>query len=120
LQIRRHFALRVVPDLAFIGGLPARIVAARAQAERGDEDEVPLLPLVLATLQAIIREGCDSPEALSTRLSLTRDVSRVKAREIHETYIPFVPEGKANESFEATRDRMRTAALIKQFTEGGH
>lgn len=116
----RHFVLRIIPDLAFVAGLPGRIAAARAQAERGDEDEVPPLSTVLATLQTIIREGCDSPEALATRLNLTRAVSRVKAREIHETCIPFAPAGEAAEPFEATRDRMRTAALLKQLTEGGN
>src|SRR5262249_28764281 len=29
-EIARHFANRVVPDIAFVAGLPARILAARA------------------------------------------------------------------------------------------
>jgi superfamily II DNA/RNA helicase len=113
----RHFALRVVPDLAFIAGLPARILLARSQAERIEGEEAAPISTVLATMQAIIREGCDSPETLGSRLNLGRTVSRVKAREIHLTYAPFIPPGEANEPFETTRQRLRTAAILRELAD---
>ncbi|MGH0281363.1 DEAD/DEAH box helicase [Sinorhizobium meliloti] len=113
----RHFALRIVPDLAFIAGLPARILAARSSsAQMGGEEAAPI-PTVLATLQAIVREGCDSPETLASRLNLGRDVSRVRARERHVEYQAYIPDGDNNETFETTRERVRTGALLFSLNE---
>jgi superfamily II DNA/RNA helicase len=107
----RHFALRVVPDLAFIAGLPARILIARWKAEHEPEAE-PAIPTVLSTLQAIVREGCDSPESLATKINLGQRVSRVAARAHHEAIKGYAAAGDAFESFEETRGRMRTADLV--------
>ncbi len=107
----RHFALRVVPDLAFIGSLPAQLFRAKARHDNGDSAAVTM-PTVLAVLSSIIREGCDSPECLAARLNLTKSWSRPKAREQFEKYIPFVPDGDPHEDFELTRERLRTADLL--------
>ena len=71
----RVFALKLVPDLAFMADLPGRLLGARSRAT---EAEI-LVPTVLATLGSVVREGCDSPEGLAVRLHLTRSVSRVAA-----------------------------------------
>ena len=59
-EYARHFASRVVPDLAFLAGLPAQLLMARAKSS-GDTSQP--LPTVLATLGGAVREGCDSQEA---------------------------------------------------------
>lgn len=66
------FALRLVPDHAFLAGLAGRPTAACLPAAG---EETPLSS-VLATLRGAVGEGCDSPESLAVRLYLTRSVSR--------------------------------------------
>ena len=106
----RHFALRVAPDLAFLGGLPAQLLLARQAATAPDKE--PFIPLVLATLGSIIREGCDSPEALAARVEIGRGVSRVAARKQFEEAIPYLGSAAPNESFEATLIRVRSAMMV--------
>jgi hypothetical protein len=113
----RHFVLRVVPDLAFIAGLPSRLLNARAKSQQDENEPIPAILTVLETLQAIVREGCDSPETLASRLNLGRDISRVKARERHAAYLPYIPVGDPYETFEATQERLRSAAAITALAE---
>ena len=104
----RHFVSRIVPDLAFLAALPGRLMAARLRAAN---DESPI-PITLATLGGIVREGCDSPETLANRLNCGRAVSRVAARAHFETVKAHVPAGNPTESFEDTRQRIRDADLL--------
>ena len=106
----RHFALRIVPDLAFVAGLPARLLAAQ------DEDD-EAIPLVIATLGSCVREGCDSPENLATRLTIGRSVSRVAARTKYEELLPYFQDREPNEPFEVTMDRYQKASALSQFSE---
>jgi len=106
----RHFVLRIVPDLAFVAGLPARLLAAQ-----DEEDEA--VPLVIATLGSCVREGCDSPENLATRLAIGRSVSRVVARKKYEELLPYFQDGEPNEPFEDTMDRYRKASALSLFSE---
>lgn len=110
-EYARHFVSRVVPDLAFVAGLPARLLAARAKS--GGKE--PQLPIVIATLGSAVREGCDSPEALATRINCGRSVSRVGARKAFEGIRKFASVGNPTESFEMTRDRMRSAQMAAAF-----
>ena len=64
----RRFVSRIVPELSFVSTLPARLLAARRKAAG---DDAPIRT-VLATLGGIVREGCDSPESLATRLNCGR------------------------------------------------
>ncbi|WP_095012081.1 DEAD/DEAH box helicase [Tsuneonella mangrovi] len=107
----RHFASRLVPDLAFLAGLPGRLLAARQRAA-GDDGPVPS---VLATLSGVVREGCDSPESLALRLHLTRSVSRVAARKHYDDIRHHIPPGSSNEDFEETLERVRRADLLASF-----
>lgn len=115
-KVSRHFALRVAPDLSFMGGLPAQLMKAKVLHEGGDPTALTM-PTVLAVLAAIIREGCDSPESLAARLNLGRTWSRPKARVQFEQYVPFIPAGDPQEPFDATRDRLRTAAMLLSLNE---
>lgn len=112
----RHFVLRVVPELAFIGGLPAQLIRAKAFSD-GQDPANAAMPTVLAVLSAIIREGCESPEILAARLNLTRTWSRTAARKQYDLYAPYIPAGDDQESFEVTQDRLRTAASLHMMNE---
>lgn len=107
----RHFVSRIVPELAFLVSLPARLIVAR---DKKSEDPKPLRT-VLATLGSAVREGCDSPETLATRINLGRSVSRVAVHKIVENIRSLVVTGNPIEEFEQTRDRMRGAHAIWMF-----
>lgn len=109
----RVFALRLVPDLAFLAGLPGRLLAARM---RTAEDEAPV-PIVLATLSGVVREGCDSPDSLAVRLHLTRSISRVAARKHYDAIRHHIQPGNPNESFDDTLERIRNAVIIAGFDD---
>lgn len=109
----RHFASRLVPDLAFLVGLPGRLLAARLRAA-GDETPVAT---VLATLSGVVREGCDSADSLAVRLHLTRSVSRVAARKHYDAIRKHIQPGSSDESFEGTLDRIRGANAIATFDD---
>ncbi|OAI30629.1 helicase, partial [Methylosinus sp. R-45379] len=111
----RHFVTRVAPDLAFVAGLPARLLLARFAATAPDDE--PEIPAVLATLGSMVREGCDSPEALAVRLDVGRTVSRVAARLKFEKARPYLAPLPPNEPFEATLERVRNAMAITAFLD---
>jgi hypothetical protein len=107
----RYFALRLVPDLAFLAGLPGRLLAAKL---RYNEDEASVSS-VLATLSSVVREGCDSPESLAVRMHLTRSVSRVAARKYYEYIQKYIQVGDPSEGFDKTLERVRNAEIIATF-----
>ncbi len=109
----RNFASRLVPDLAFLAGLPGRLLAARLRAA-GDETPVPT---VVATLSGVVREGCDGADSLAVRLHVTRAVSRVAARRHYETIRQHIQPGNPNESFDDTIERIRHADTIASFDD---
>ncbi|MBH1943457.1 hypothetical protein I5L01_04340 [Erythrobacter sp. YJ-T3-07] len=109
----RHFVSRLVPDLAFLAGLPGQLLAARLRAA-GDETPVST---VLATLSGVVREGCDSPDSLAVRLHLTRSVSRVAARKHYDAIRQHIQPGSPNESFEETLERIRNADIAASFDD---
>ncbi|MDW9543843.1 DEAD/DEAH box helicase [Sinorhizobium meliloti] len=116
-KFARQFALRVVQDLAFIAGLPARIMVARnAAGELAGEPTTPI-PTVLSTLAAIVREGCDSPDSLASRLEHGRNVSRVRAMALYHDCKPFIEDGGAFEDFDDTRERVRRGKELYNLLE---
>lgn len=109
----RYFVSRIVPDLAFLAGLPGRLLAARSRAAN---DEVPI-PTVLATLSSVVREGCENADCLALRLQMTRAVSRVAARQHYETIRHQISPGDPDEDFENTMERVRRAELNLNFDD---
>jgi hypothetical protein len=110
-EYARHFVSRIVPDLSFLAGLPARLLAARAKLI---EAPAPLRT-VIATLASAVREGCDSPEAIATRIHCGRDVSRVAARAAYDAIKDLAPTGSPTEDFDETKNRMRAADSASKF-----
>lgn len=108
-EYSRHFVLRIVPDLAFVAGLPARLLIA----QHGEEKP---LPIVISTLGSCVREGCIGPECLAVRLALGRSVSRVAAHVRYAELRPYFTAGQPDETFEQTTDRYRTASAVFAFT----
>lgn len=111
-ETARHFAVRLVPDLAFVAGLPARILAARAVAA-GEE---PAIPIVVQTLSGVVRKGCASPEQLANAVHLKSD-SRPAARAQFLQIEHHIPAGRAFETFDTVLERVRHAHLLAMFDE---
>jgi hypothetical protein len=111
-EIARHFANRVVPDIAFVAGLPARILAARAAAKPS-----VAISTAISTLSGVLRRGCDSPEALANIVYLGREVSRVAARKKFETVRKHIQPGDEAEPFETTLERVRRAHQLAMFDD---
>ena len=109
-ETARPFAVRVASDLAFVAGLPARILAARAVAT-GTE---PNLTTVLATMGGAVRKGCDSPETLANAV-LLRAMSRPAARAIFEDIKAHIQPGDPNENFDDSLARVRQGHDISKF-----
>lgn len=103
-ETARHFAVRLTADLAFVAGLPARILAAKALAA-GEE---LLITTNLLTLSGVVRKGCTSAELLANAVHLS-DRSRPAARAAFVKIKAHILAGDDYESFEDTLARVRTA-----------
>jgi superfamily II DNA/RNA helicase len=111
-ETARHFAVRLAPDLAFVAGLPARILAAKALAA-GEE---PIIPITLLTLSGVVRKGCASAELLANAVHL-KDRSRPVARVAFAKIQPHIQPGSEYESFDDVLARVRQAHTLSLFDE---
>lgn len=111
-ETARHFAVRLASDLAFVAGLPARIIAAKAAAAAAE----PVMSTVVLTLAGIVRKGCASPEMLANAIHLS-DHSRPAARERFAAIAHLIAPGNPNEDFDAVLERVRNAHMVAMFDE---
>lgn len=111
-ETARHFAVRLVPDLAFVAGLPARIIAAKAMAV-GQE---PAIPIIVQTLSGVVRKGCASPEQLANGVHLKSE-SRPSARQIFENIAQHILPGDPFEDFDDVLSRVRSAHDLAVFDD---
>jgi hypothetical protein len=77
-EAAREFVLRIVPELAYIFGLPEQVFRALA-VENGEQID---LPLGLGTLGPCVREGLDKIEKLALRQYRKGRVSRRALRQL--------------------------------------
>lgn len=105
----RKFVLRVVPELAYLFGIPAFLIQNRLALEGG----IPKgLPASLAKLSACLRLGFERVELLALGYYL-RD-QKLSRRQVHERFTSMsrhlraAPEG---EYWEGTVDRVENAIL---------
>ena len=110
-ETARHFAVRLTADLAFLAGLPARIIAAKAAILC----EEPLVKTTLITLSGAVRKGCSSPEILANAVFL-KSYSRPAARAKFEQILPYLVSGGQFDSFESIQVRVRHAHDIALFS----
>ncbi|WP_298089399.1 DEAD/DEAH box helicase [uncultured Sphingomonas sp.] len=111
-ETARHFAVRLVPDIAFVAGLPARIMAAKAVADGTD----PVIPTLVQTLSGVVRKGCASPELLANAVHL-KDHSRPAARAAFEEVEHLIGVGDSVESFDDVLARVRQAHAVAMFED---
>ena len=77
-ETARHFAVRLVPDLSFVAGLPARIIAAKAAAA----GEHPIILSTLQTLSGVVRKGCASSEQSRKRHTSQIRIATQRSRKV--------------------------------------
>lgn len=111
-ETARHFAVRLVPDLAFVAGLPARILAAQATASGA----APAIPTIVQTLSGVVRKGCASPEQLANGV-LLKSESRPKARQVFANIVHLIPPGDPFEDFDDVLTRVRHAHDLAMFDD---
>ncbi len=112
-EYARHFVVRLVPDLSFLVGLPARLMVAR-NAMEGSENPIRL---IFTTLSRVVRDGCDSPECLAVRKIEGTSISRVAAHSRYDQISAFIPPGRETEDFEATIERVRIAFMLQALND---
>lgn len=103
----RQFAIRVVPDLAYLFGLPALVV--RARSEEGNS-QAPSLALEM--LANSVRQGVDSLEKLAIYSHHKRQLRRRAVHREFDRINPYLPPAGSVEGFKDVRDRVRTATEI--------
>lgn len=106
----RSFVLKIVPELAYICGLPQQVLRALI-AERS---EVALVPTALEVLGSCVQVGLDSIEKLALRQHYRRRLNR---RAIHRRFAmvePYLPTSIPNERFNEVVTRIENAILIAQ------
>jgi superfamily II DNA/RNA helicase len=107
-ETAREFVLRIVPELAYIFGLPGQVFRALA-AHNGEQVDPPL---GLATLGPCVREGVDKIEKLALRQYRRGRVSR---RAVHREFAiiePYLSPSVLGENFPAVIGRVESAVGI--------
>ena len=111
-ETARHFVVRLVPDLAFVAGLPARILTAKAATECKD---LAMLT-VLQTLSGVVRKGCSSPELLANAVHL-KTQSRPSARASFAKVENLIQPTDPYEGFDNVLARVRLAHELAEFDD---
>lgn len=109
-SLAREFVLRVVPELAFVFGLPLQVIRAM---KKGTSEEEQLPGLGLATLGACIREGFDVPEKLALRQVEKNRMSRVAIHRKFEDIRGGLPPATGAEDLAMAITRVRSAASAR-------
>lgn len=103
----RRFALRIIPELSYLFGLPA-LLHTRTQAKA--DDPVPL-PSVLTQLGRCVRLGFNFHEKMALNQIMRK--ARFSRRQLHQYYAlvkPHMTAAPPGETWEQTLDRVEMAS----------
>jgi DEAD/DEAH box helicase len=107
----RRFALRVVPELAYLFGLPAFLLQRKASVEGDQQNE---LPAALVKLGSCIRHGYRSVEYAALAFYLRSE--KLSRRQVHEQFAlikPHLKRAAALETWDVTVSRVELAILAE-------
>lgn len=105
-DLARDFVLRIVPELAFVFGLPLQVVRA---IKKGTEQEQTLPGLGLSTLSACVRGGFDVAEKLALRQALNVRSSRTTVHRRYASLHAAISPATGAEDFGMAVGRVRNA-----------
>ena len=101
----RVFTLRLVPEIAYAFGLISQVHRNRLSAGGSGSP----MPLVVAILGSILRDGFNSPECFAVYQLARRKISRVAAHRQFKEISAEVSPGHVHESFSDMLQRVRVA-----------
>jgi superfamily II DNA/RNA helicase len=107
-ETAREFALRVVPELAYIFNVPVQVLRA-VQVDRGEPLDAPV---GLASLGSCVKEGFDRVEKLALRQYRKGQPTRVGVHRDFLTIEPYLAPPASNEDFAAVISRVENAVSI--------
>ncbi|ACB33045.1 DEAD/DEAH box helicase domain protein [Leptothrix cholodnii SP-6] len=105
-DLARDFVLRIVPELAFVFGLPLQVVRA---IKKGTEQEKALPGLGLSTLSGCVRGGFDVAEKLALRQALNVRSSRTAVHKRYASLHAAISPATSAEDFGMAVGRLRNA-----------
>ncbi len=103
----RRFALRIIPELSYLFGLPA-LLHERAQVEA--DDPVPL-PAAMSQLARCIRLGFNFHEKVALNQIMRK--ARFSRRQLHQHYAlvkPYLMAAPSGETWDQTLNRVELAS----------
>jgi hypothetical protein len=106
----REFALRIVPELAYVYSLLPQLYATQFMFEME-------APVALTTIGAAVREGFDSPEKVALRQIRAGRLNRVAVHRQYLQIAPYLAPAQPAESFPDVLDRVREAANLYEVTQ---
>jgi hypothetical protein len=109
----REFVLHLVPELAYVFGLPRHVVRARAT----EPDGAQLMALGLETLGSCVREGLDRPEKLALRVARRGQLSRVAVHREFAQLSALIGEAQELEDFPGLVGRVRRAIDLSELPD---
>lgn len=104
----REFVLRLVPDLAYIFGLPAQVF----QSMHKDSMEVVDLPVGLEALGSCVREGFDQTEKLAFWQYKKRTIARRSVHREFKLIEPYLKPVSPGEKLTSVIDRIKNTLKI--------
>ena len=107
-EAARKFVLHIVPDLAYVFGLPGQVVRWRET----EPDALENLPLSLQRLGSCVREGFDRPEKLALRIIRGSAVSRVAIHREFDELSGLLDHAPEHEGYSELIWRVRRAIRI--------
>lgn len=112
----RRFAIRVVPELAYLFGLPAFLMQRKAEGSHVVSKE---LPAALAKLGACVRQGYRSVEVAALAYYLRSE--KLSRRQVHEQFtqvMPYLRPAEGVETWNQTVLRMENA-IVREINARG-
>jgi hypothetical protein len=107
----RRFALRVVPELAYLFGLPSFLLKRKASETSEEPAE---LPAALAKLGTCVRQGYRSVEYAALAYSMRSE--KLSRRQVHEQFThlkPYLKGHTGSETWNTTVSRVETAIIAE-------
>ncbi|WP_313655974.1 DEAD/DEAH box helicase [Pantoea sp.] len=104
----REFVLRIVPELAYVYGLPSQVYLALCLSKSSEIH----IPLALDKLGSCVKKGYDQVEKLA--LEIVDDKNTIR-RLVHKDFIKlseFIPPFEKNDTFQVVLERVRVAKII--------
>lgn len=102
----RDFVIRIVPELAFVFGLPLQIIRAM---KKGTDQELNLPGLGLSTLGTCVRHGFDVSEKLALHHALSPRCSRVAVHKKYASLKASITPASDTEDLSMAIARIRSA-----------